>query len=190
VESTIKEGAANYWTGRIARGGRLFLTSSTIQFVPHKVEKVLGGQVLEIPLRDVTAVTVTPPPTPLYGFRLHVVLQILWYTLFFPLSWLIAGLAWIIRASTKWVTVTTASGGHSFRLWGQQEWVQAIEGAVSVLEPAPERRPETKDVTGLPATTAASSASERLRELRRLRDERIITEDEFETKKKDILDQL
>ena len=64
----VKEGAANYWTGRVVRGGRLFLTASTLQFVPHKVDKFFGGQSLTVKITDVAGVAVTHPQRLFTGF--------------------------------------------------------------------------------------------------------------------------
>jgi hypothetical protein len=51
---------ANYSAGKRAVGGRLYVTDRRLVFEAHGFDKALGGKSVDVPLRDVTAVSVEP----------------------------------------------------------------------------------------------------------------------------------
>lgn len=51
---------ANYSAGKRAVGGKLHVTDRRVVFEAHGFDKALGGKSMEVPLSDVTAVSVEP----------------------------------------------------------------------------------------------------------------------------------
>ncbi|TWJ08207.1 hypothetical protein LX16_4428 [Stackebrandtia albiflava] len=61
-ETPQRRGAARRVQGRRAVAGTLYLTSLRLVFVPHPIARGLGGEAVQIALRDVEAVGRVPMP--------------------------------------------------------------------------------------------------------------------------------
>lgn len=60
AEELLSSRFANHSQGRVARGGRLLLTSERLLFHPHLFDRLLGGRDLDLQRADVVDVDVAP----------------------------------------------------------------------------------------------------------------------------------
>lgn len=144
-ERPITLGAANYYTGPVAAGGKLLLTNKSLSFSAHAFN--VGRQETKIDLKQITDV------------RLAANLLI-----------------------SQQITVTANGRTHKFVVYHGSEWVQKIKEAIA--------RYQADTVVQAPAAKPNPSPSnyiEELRQLKELLDMGIITEEEFNIKKRMLL---
>ena len=139
-ERPITLGAANYYTGLVAAGGKLLLTNKSLSFSAHAFN--VGKQETRIDLNDITEVKVSA--------NLLV---------------------------SQHILVTANGKSHKFVVYHGSEWVQKIKDAAA--KNAQREAPVIRQ--------AANNYIEELQQLKQLLDMGIITEDEFNIKKRMLL---
>lgn len=119
-----KLASANYWTGKLARGGELRLEASSLIFEPHSVERSLGAKPIEIPLVDIASAWLTASPINKTNYLpLPKALCLIGYYATFPMSRLFMG-------KGSWLKVDTVNGPQLFLVnSGHVEWIEAISSA-------------------------------------------------------------
>ncbi|MEO6196951.1 MAG: hypothetical protein ABIP58_02475 [Dehalococcoidia bacterium] len=195
-KEVVKEGSSNYWAGKVVRGGRLFLRADALAFVPHSVERTFGGKPLEVPIGEITQTYLVRSPTPFHGFKLPWPVWVVIYVLLFPFSiLLVAPVIWIARSmASKWLAVDAKGQTYLFLPFGASVWKASIDEYVySRHQDSPELAPYLP-VTGAPpplvVTQQIPAVRERLAELQRLLAEDLITQEDFDSKKSKLLDEL
>ena len=139
-EKPITLGAANYYTGLVAAGGKLLLTNKSLSFSAHAFN--VGRQETRIDLKQITDVKVSA--------NLLVSQQIL---------------------------VTANGKNHKFVVYHGKEWVQKIKDAIEKCD----------ELEAMISDPRENNYIHELRQLKQLLDMGVITEEEFNIKKRMIL---
>lgn len=143
-ERPITLGAANYYTGMVAAGGKLLLTNKSLSFSAHAFN--VGRQEAKIDLKQITDVKVSA-------------------------NLLIS----------QHIRVTANGKSHKFVVYHGSDWVQKIKEAIAKY-----------DVVDISVQTPSSNSSTNnyiaeLQQLKQLLDMGVITEEEFNIKKRMLL---
>ncbi len=139
-ERPIILGAANYYTGLVAAGGKLLLTNKSLSFSAHSFN--IGRQETRIDLKQITNVKVSA--------NLLV---------------------------SQHILVTANGKNHKFVVYHGNEWVQKIKDAIEKYD----------ECETLVAESQSNNYIQELQQLKQLLDMGIITEDEFNIKKRMLL---
>ncbi len=147
-ERPITLGAANYYTGMAAAGGKLLLTNKSLSFSAHAFN--VGRQETKIELNEITDVKV--------GANLLI---------------------------SQHILVTAKGEAHKFVVYHGNEWVQKIKEAIANYNCA--SAPAEKPVANTVSLSGSDNYIAELQQLKQLLDMGIITEDEFNIKKRMLL---
>jgi hypothetical protein len=89
------------------------------------------------------------------------------------------------------VEIDTAGGAEVFPRIGQPlAFKRAVDGAILAYRRAPAGQPAAATAAVSPSPSPSSAAAERIRQLKRLLDDGLISPAEFEAKRKQLLDQI
>ena len=84
-----------------------------------------------------------------------------------------------------WALIIESTGGHTIRIESLRKDV--AEEARAAIE---ERMNQTRTTAAAPGSASTSSIATQIRDLSQLRDDGLITEAEFDAKKRDLLDRM